>query len=229
MPVLDHVYGATIWNITKIKTLSHRAFCLPHFSNQVIKSPLNNISWRNIITSNGNNASLSNIQSGRLINLLDIVIWTKVKMTELNTSTCHQPPSSDLGTKPNFSQFIFLTDIAKIISTILVANINIFSAKVIKWFYHFMSIFSSCPPRQNPAKKSESTRSEFCEILSPTPPAFRKISLAFRICISAHHSFWKHCVVCRAFLRTSASAEAPRFAWWRFNARGNASDYRFWK
>ncbi len=50
---------------------------------------------------------------------------------------------------------------------------------------------SKCPPRQNPAKKSGSTRSEFCEILSPTPPAFRKISLAFRICISAHHILFK--------------------------------------
>ena len=56
---------------------------------------------------------------------------------------------------------------------------------------YFSSPFQECPPRQNPAKKSGSTRSEFCEILSPTPPAFRKISLAFRICISAHHILFK--------------------------------------
>lgn|GEM_PF-2491570 len=41
-------------------------------------------------------------------------------------------------------------------------------------------------PRQNPAKKSGSTRSEFCEILSLKPLSFRKILLAFRICISAY-------------------------------------------
>ena len=59
-----------------------------------------------------------------------------------------------------------------------------------------------------PAKKSGSTRSEFCEILSPKPPAFCKISLAFRIsalrlispqkisggvriAFSPHFPFWK--------------------------------------
>ena len=51
--------------------------------------------------------------------------------------------------------------------------------------------FSFFMPAKIPPKKSGSTRSEFCEILSPTPPAFRKISLAFRICISAHHILFK--------------------------------------
>jgi len=48
----------------------------------------------------------------------------------------------------------------------------------------------SAPPKSR--QKSGSTRSEFCEILSPTPPAFRKISLAFRICISAPRLISNH-------------------------------------
>ena len=46
------------------------------------------------------------------------------------------------------------------------------------------------PPKSR--QKNIKTRSGFCEILSPRPPAFRKISLAFRICISAHHRSPEH-------------------------------------
>ncbi len=82
-------------------------------------------------------------------------------------------------------------------------------------------VFFFLHARRNFHQKNQgSTRSEFCEILSPKPPAFRKISLAFRI--SALRLLYPQNIVaeCRAFPRTSASAEAPRFAWWRFSARG---------
>lgn len=72
-PVLDHVYGATRWNKTKIMTLAHNALCLPKRSSQLIVNPLNSTSCRNIIANKGNNGSLSNTRSGRFINLLTIL------------------------------------------------------------------------------------------------------------------------------------------------------------
>jgi hypothetical protein len=82
---------------------------------------------------------------------------------------------------------------------------------------------SSCPPKSTP-KNQEAREANFAKYFTPKPPAFRKISLAFRI--SALRLLCPQNIVaeCRAFSRTSASAEAPRFAWWRFSARGTLVD-----
>ncbi len=74
------------------------------------------------------------------------------------------------------------------------------------------------PPRGRNPKSLPKKLVEVLRILSPencfakpspylyfcTPPPFPRLVVA----------------VCRAFSRTSAEAEAPRFAWWRFSARG---------
>src|SRR3989344_4294917 len=82
-------------------------------------------------------------------------------------------------------------------------------------------LFPVARPAKTTAKKSGSTRSEFLRNTFPHTPSisqnFARVP-HLHFCTSPH--FKSLVARCRAFPRTSASAEAPSFAWWRFSARG---------
>jgi hypothetical protein len=82
------------------------------------------------------------------------------------------------------------------------------------------------PPRQKNPKAREA---KFCEILSPQPPAFRKISLAFRICISAHHILFKRLCGVQSVLPHFCFSRSTTLRVVALQRAGNASDYDFEK
>ena len=86
-----------------------------------------------------------------------------MKIIPLNNNTCRQPLNKDSGINPNFFQLIFLIQIAKISSTRLVTNINIFSAGVMMIVY------------QNPDTPETGTR----ERLSPSTKTFSSKSFVW--------------------------------------------------
>ncbi len=104
-----------------------------------------------------------------------------------------------------------------------------FVSRLCRDFNIMYFLFLMPAPPKSPPKNQEAREAKFCEILSPTPPAFCKISLAFRICISAHHIIFKR-------LRGVQSV-LPHFCFSRSTTRsvvalqraGNASDYDFEK
>jgi len=71
-----------------------------------------------------------------------------------------------------------------------------------------------CPPRQNPAKNQEAREANFAKCWGFGGKYFVKFASRSAFAFLHTISFWKSCVVCRAFSHTSASAEAPGFVWW---------------
>src|SRR3989338_11653676 len=89
----------------------------------------------------------------------------------------------------------------------------------IKRYYHFCVYFSSCPPAKIPPKNQEAREANFAKYFPPNPQHFAKFRSRSAFLHSASFAPQNIVAECRAFSRTSASAEAPRFAWWRFSAR----------
>jgi hypothetical protein len=82
-------------------------------------------------------------------------------------------------------------------------------------------LFFQLPAPPNFRQKNQEVReANFAKYFPPNPQHFAKFRSRSVFVFLHTTSFLKDCVVCRAFPRTSTSAEAPRFAWWRFSARG---------
>jgi hypothetical protein len=84
--------------------------------------------------------------------------------------------------------------------------------------------FLNARPAKIPPKNQEVREANFAKYFPPNPQHFAKFRSRSAFAFLHTTSILKDCVVCRAFSRTSASAEAPRFAWWRFSARGTLVD-----
>jgi hypothetical protein len=84
--------------------------------------------------------------------------------------------------------------------------------------------FSLFMPAEIPPKNQEAREANFAKYFPPNPQHFAKFRSRSAFAFLHTTFFLKDCVVCRAFPRTSAIAEALCFAQRRFSARGTLVD-----